>query len=119
MTTTPPPVRRVRAWDVVLTIVLLVLIAPFAYLMSAASLFFGMAGDFCSEATCNFGLMNVAFQIGLIGPWVVVLAALAFSVVRLVLRRRAFWVPLAGAAAIVVVWLGAFGLLWLSTLSRG
>lgn len=108
----PVPVRRpVRAWDVVLTIVLLVLLALVAAFASAIAPWFGMAGDFCR--VCDGDLMTTGMLVSLLSPWVAWLAAVVVGIVLMVRRRLAFWAPLAGFGLLLASWFLGFGLLGL------
>jgi len=102
--------RPLRVWDIVLTIVLLVADVALAAVASFMGVFLAMASDPCGARDCNFDLITAGFFVGTIGPWVALTLTLAAAIVLLVLRRIAFWVPLAGAALIVLVMVAAFGL---------
>lgn len=105
-----PPKRPLRVWDLVLTIVLLVGDVALAALASFMGLFLAMASDPCGARDCDYDLITAGFFVGTIGPWVALALTLAAAIVLMVLRRIAFWVPLAGAALIVLVMVTAFGL---------
>lgn len=102
--TLPPERRGVRAADLVVTVVLLVLLAGFAFVAMTAGFLLVMATDSCSPATCDFGLLNAGMWFGAIAPWVMFVLAVAAAIVRLVARRTAFWVPLLAAGLMVVLW---------------
>ncbi|KTR93672.1 hypothetical protein NS220_11695 [Microbacterium testaceum] len=101
----PEPVRQpARTWDVVLTIVFLVL-SPLATLAASyAGLFLAFAADACGSQNCNTDLMNLGLWSAVIAPWVVFLIAVVVAIVLLVKRRLAFWVPLAGMALMTALW---------------
>jgi len=105
-----PARRPLRVWDIVLTIVLLVADVALAAVASFMGVFLAMASDPCGVRDCDFDLITAGFFVGTIGPWVALTLTLAAAIVLLVLRRLAFWVPLAGAALIVLVMVAAFGL---------
>ena len=111
-----PPVRQRRTWDVVLTIVLLVLgLGGLVFGLGAAAIFTdplfaqqledtlgqqGLSGDF------DFGDFPVVVAVSHI---VLYLAAVGVSILLLVKRRIAFYVPLiAGVLAAIVFWAGYF-----------
>lgn len=75
----------------------------FAFL-SFISLFFAMISDGCMSGTCDYSLMTVGYLLSLAGPPVVFVAAIIWTIVRLTRRKRAWWVPLVGAAAALAVW---------------
>lgn len=93
-----------RVWDVVLTIVLLVLLPLAALAASSAGLFLAFAADACGSRTCNEELMNVGLWSAVISPWGVLLAGVIVSIVLLIKRRLAFWVPLSSIALMAALW---------------
>ena len=52
----------------------------------------GYCGELCAPAT-------VAWWIGLLGPGLLFLAAIGWSIARIAMSQRAWWVPLVGLAA--------------------
>ncbi|WP_246854620.1 hypothetical protein [Naasia sp. SYSU D00057] len=91
--------RPLRTWDLVLSIVLLLLTAGLGLLLLVMSPFLVMASDPCgSGVQCDLDQMGVGFGIALLGPVLVVVAGIVVTVVLLVLRRLAFWVPLVTSA---------------------
>lgn len=111
MIETAAPARRpVIVWDLVATIVLLVLmtvgglaLAFFAFLLLA----FG--GDSCgASSTCDYDVMTTGAFAAVGGVVLVGLLALVGAIVMLVLRRIAFWIPLAGILLMIAAfWIGA------------
>lgn len=104
-----PPVKRRRTWDVILTVILLVvglfgmIIGLFyAWILSDPLLFAeAMATQGISVAVDTRG---AALIIGITHP-VLYLAALGVSILLLVKSKVAFWVPLAaGVIAAIVFW---------------
>lgn len=96
------PVKRpIRVWDVVVTIILLVGDAVLAALASLMGMFLVMASDPCGVRDCSTELITVGWLMGMILPWVALIATAVVAIVLMVKRRLAFWVPLIGAVAIV------------------
>lgn len=93
--------RPVRVWDVVVTIILLVGDAVLAALASLMGMFLVMASDPCGVRDCSTELITIGWLMGMILPWVALIATAVVAIVLMVKRRLAFWVPLVGAAAIV------------------
>jgi hypothetical protein len=93
------PVRRtVRTWDLVLSIVLLLLAAGVGLLLVVLSPFLVMASDPCgSGMQCDYDQMGVGFGVAVLGPLIVLVAGIVATVLLLVFRRIAFWVPLVTA----------------------
>jgi uncharacterized BrkB/YihY/UPF0761 family membrane protein len=104
-----PPPRSVpwstgRKADVTASVVLMVLGAIGFAFLSFISLFFAMISDGCMSGTCDYGLMTVGYLLSLAGPPVVFVAAIIWTIIRLTRRKRAWWIPLAGAVAALAVW---------------
>jgi Family of unknown function (DUF6264) len=99
----PPPAgkRPVRTWDVVLTIVLLVLDLILTAIMSFFGLFLAMASDSCGVRDCNTELIATGMMVGVGLPWLVLIITIVVAIVMLVRRRLAFWVPIVGGVLIV------------------
>lgn len=111
MAETAAPARRpVIVWDLVVTVVLLVVmtlgglaLAFFAFLLLA----FG--GDSCgASSTCDYDVMTNGAFAAIGGVVLVGLLALVGAIVMLVLRRIAFWIPLVGIVLMIAAfWIGA------------
>jgi hypothetical protein len=100
-----PPVKTV---DVIVTIVLLVADGVLAAVVSFMGIFLVMASDSCAARDCNVDLITIGWLMGMILPWVVLVASVVVAIVLMVTRRLAFWVPLAGAALIVLSLIASF-----------
>jgi len=97
--------RPVRVGDVVASIILLVLGAIAFAVLAFASLFLAMMSDGCGSGTnCNYGVMTAGYFVALLVPPVVFVAAAIWTIIRLVRRRLAWWVPLVGAAVALAAW---------------
>jgi hypothetical protein len=106
-----PPKRPVVMWDLVLTIVLLVVMIGAALLGSFFAVFLAFGGDSCgASSVCDYDRMSTGMLIALVGPLVVGLLALIAAIIVLVLRRVAFWIPIVGIVLIVGVFLGGAAL---------
>lgn len=93
-----------RTWDLVVTIILLVLDGVLAAIMSFFGFFLAMAGDSCGARDCNSELIAVGLMVAVALPWLVLILVAIVSIVLLVTRRLAFWVPLVGAVLIIGSW---------------
>lgn len=102
----PPRVaaRRAKVWDVALTVVFLVAVTLFALAASSAGFFFVTASEVCAGQACDYTLMNIGYWVAVISPWVLLLLAVVFAIIRLVRHRIAFWIPLVSAALMVGMW---------------
>jgi hypothetical protein len=102
----PPPdgARPRRTWDLVLTIVLLVLAGVLAAIMSFFGFFLAMAGDSCGARDCNSDFIAVGLMVAVALPWVLLIVTAVVAIVLLVKRRIAFWVPLVGGVLIISSW---------------
>lgn len=111
------PRRRRKGWDIALTIVLLVLLLAVAVVAASIAVALGGGTDACGSAgrVCRPDLLAAGLWTAFTTPLLVVAVALFFSVVLLVVRRRAFWVPLAGLVLLAALFsLGVF-LVWAAT----
>lgn len=91
-------------WDLVVTILLLIITAIVDAGITFASLFLVMAADSCSGDACNLDLTTAGWLWAMIAPSVVLLIVIIISIVRFVKRRRAWWVALVGLVAMLIVW---------------
>lgn len=94
-------------WDLVLTIILLV--ATFVTLVVSAifDVFIFAFTDVCPEP-CHVDQGITIVFIVFIGMGVIALGATIFSIVRLVRRRRAWWVALAALVLVIIGGVAAF-----------
>ncbi len=101
--------RPRRTWDLVLSIVLLVLALGLGLLLFTIAPFLVMASDSCGASTvCDSGQIGAGFLVAWFGPAVVIVIGIVTTIILLILRRLAFWVPLTAALlAIGVFALGA------------
>ena len=106
----PPPEKPpVRVWDIVVSSILLVVIALLAAAMSFFGFFLAMAGDPCGVRDCNSDLIAIGLLVAVSLPWVFLLIAAIWTIVRLVRRRVGFWVPLVAIPLVVASFpIGAF-----------
>ncbi|MDR6971898.1 hypothetical protein [Leifsonia shinshuensis] len=114
MTTLPPGTttrRPVIVWDLVTSIVLMVVGVVLAGILTFAAFFLVFASDPCGGSTvCDTERMGIGFFVALIGPAAVTVVAIIAAVVLLVLRRISFWVPIVGMLLAVGVWVGGAAL---------
>ena len=110
----PRPARRRRGWDIALTIVLLVLLLAAAVVASAYGFAIGLSAGACGGGgrLCQVGLRDLGVWMALTTPWLVATVATFVGVLLLVVRRRGFWVPLAGAVLMGALWLLGAVLVW-------
>ncbi len=92
-------------------IILLILGALGFVFLSSISLLFAMASDGCTSGRCDYGLMTFGYILAVAGPPLVFLGAIVWTIIRLVRARRAWWTPLVGAAAAIVVWIAAIAIM--------
>jgi hypothetical protein len=109
--TTPDAPRVRRTWDVVLAVALLVVLIALAAVLGFAGAFLVMASDSCgASSTCRTDVLSAGVFIAMLGPAVVAVVAIVSVVERLVRARLAFWPPLVGLGAAVLVWVGGAAL---------
>jgi hypothetical protein len=103
----PAGKRPVIVWDLVLTIVLLVLMVGAALLASFLSFFLAFASDSCgASVTCDTDRIPGGMLIAMIGPLLVALLVLVAAIIVLVLKRIAFWIPVVGMILVIGVFVG-------------
>ncbi|MCC4909131.1 DUF6264 family protein [Microbacterium sp. cx-59] len=109
--------RRRRGWDIALTIVLVVLLAVAAVIASSLGLVMAASADACGSGgrVCRDDLHSIGVWMLFTTPLLVLAVTAFFAIVLLVVRRRAFWVPIAGTILLAALWsLGVF-LVWAAT----
>ncbi len=95
------PTRPRKTWDLALSIVLLVLLVGTTVVCVASGGLLAFTSDSCGVAVCDYDLIGNAIMVGLIGPPVIFLLAAITTVLLLVRRRLAFWVPLVGGVLMI------------------
>ncbi len=99
-----PSAQSSSLGSVLLTSALLLLSVALAVVLGIMGIFLAITD--CRAADCS-GVV-VGSGIATFGPAAVVLISIVFSIVRLVQRRRAFWIPIMGmGAAVLMTVLGA------------
>lgn len=97
-----PPVRVA---DVVASSILLVLGAIGFTMLAFVSLFFAMFSDGCGSGTdCDFGVMTAGYFVALAVPPVIFVVTAVWTIIRLVRRRLAWWLPVVGSLAALAAW---------------
>ncbi|MGO4301467.1 hypothetical protein [Leifsonia sp. RAF41] len=111
MSAPPAPRRPVIVWDLVTSIVLLVVAIVVAAGQTFAAAFLVFASDPCGGSTvCDTGRMGVGFFVALLSPGTVTLVAVIATIVLLVKRRISFWVPIVGILLAIGGWAGGAAL---------
>ena len=97
-------------WDVALFVILSVAATIVSVALGIAGAGLSLLSDACSTLDCNDSLLAVSVLAAILAPLLVVLASVTAGIVRVRRRRVSFWLPLAGLALAVGVWLGASAL---------
>jgi uncharacterized BrkB/YihY/UPF0761 family membrane protein len=98
-----------RAWDLVLTIILILVGFGAVAVMLFAAVFLVFASDSCGVASCNETQMSLGMGVAIVAPVIVMLGAAIVAIVLLVHRKLAFWVALVGIVGAGLGWgLGAY-----------
>ena len=106
------PARTVAVWDLVLTIALLLFVLLAAGIAGAAGIFLVLLTDSCgSGANCVEPQLDNGYFIATVGVWIPAVLAIIASIIVLILKRRAFWIPLVGIMLIVVTWVVGYTVL--------
>lgn len=87
--------RPLIVWDLVLSIVLVLALLGATVVAAMIALFIPMVSDGCGEG-CSITQIEVGTVLALALPLIASIAAIVVTIVFLVKRRLAFWVPLAG-----------------------
>ena len=97
----PRPQRQpVPVWDVVLTIVFLVGLVVLTAFASFMGLFVVMASDSCGARECSTDFIVLGWLVAMLLPWVALIAAVTVSIVFMVKRKLAFYIPVLGAVGV-------------------
>lgn len=108
---TSPSERKRALWDIILTVILLVVTVIAASIASLFGLFLAFMSDSCGAVgECNIDQLGVGMALAVGGVWLAPVAAIVAAVVLLVLRRRAFWVALLGLVLVGAIWALGFAL---------
>jgi hypothetical protein len=100
-------VRRRSAWDVALSIVLLVL-ANSAFVLGALFALFGVAFiDYCPAGCDANAAVGIQFTAGAILAFLALVGSVT-TIVLLVRRRRAWWAAAITLIVVVLGWITAF-----------
>lgn len=96
MAPAPPARPEPRTWDIVATVVLLVLLVLGGLVTSFMSLFLVMASDSCGTGSteCNEGQLVLGVLVAAAAPWVAIVGMGVWAIVRLVRRKVAWWVAM-------------------------
>ncbi len=99
---TAPARRPVVVWDLVLTIVLLVVLAGAGFVLFFAAVFLALASDSCgASSVCDTDQIATGMLVAMSGVVVFAVIAIVAAIIMLVLRRIAFWIPLAGIVLMI------------------
>jgi hypothetical protein len=98
-------------WDVLLTVVLWLPLVGLAAVIYYFGFFFAFGLGGCAERSCDVPTLNTAGYIALYAPALIAIAAVVVSIFFVRAGRRAFFVPLLGIAAILIVWSITFGVM--------
>jgi len=94
--------RPVRVWDIVVTVLLLLALVGLTLIVSMFGLYLSVAADACGARACDTGLIAIGMVFATVVPWMLLGIAVIASIVLLILRRLAFWVPLVCAVLMII-----------------
>jgi len=108
----PPasPTRSIRWWDIILTGGLLIADVGLTLVVAVFGLYLVEAVSVCGVRDCDEVLVALGMVLATVLPWILLAIAVIVSIVLLVQRRLAFWVPIACAVLILVAWFIGGGL---------
>jgi uncharacterized BrkB/YihY/UPF0761 family membrane protein len=91
--------------DITLSIVFALLGAGLAVVLGGLGVFLAFVSDACgSSVECDYNQLSTGILLAVLLPAVITVAFIVWMIVRLVRRKRAFWVPLVGAVAAGAGW---------------
>jgi hypothetical protein len=101
----PPEVIRTSYGAADLPIVIFVFALQVLVILSVTfvGVVSGFIGDACGERNCNYGVMETAGWLIIIGPWVLFAVSVLVAGRRRLRGHTAWWVPLLGIAATFVL----------------
>ncbi|HVL62131.1 MAG TPA: hypothetical protein VM430_12115 [Microbacterium sp.] len=109
-----PDRRGTRTADLVATIIGLLLLVPWVLWLAWQGAWIGALTGLCQSSACRNDAIETGMAFAVYGPVAVWVLALVASIVRLALRRTAWWIPLVGFLLAIVVqrfggWIAAGG----------
>jgi hypothetical protein len=90
--------------ELVTVLVLLVLDLAAGAVLAYLAVVLVVAYDTCIVQECSYNGFMAGWLLALLGPPIVLVIAATASIVHLVRRRRAWWIPLVGLALAVAIW---------------
>lgn len=102
------PARRFAAWDLVLTIAIILLTGAFLVVTAFVNFFSAIFVGRCVGGTCTAGTAVAALGISWFSMLVVGVVGAIAAIVLLVKRRRAWWVALLALVFVVAAWVVGF-----------
>jgi hypothetical protein len=94
----------VRWWDIILTGIFLIADVGLTVVVAVFGLYLAEAVSVCGVRDCDDVLVTIGMALATVIPWILLVTAVIVSIVLLVRRRLAFWVPIACAVLIPIVW---------------
>ena len=93
-------------WDLPTSIVGLVILAAVTTTAAMLGMYLGWAGAGCgSAAGCNDALILAGLFMGTLGVIITAIVFLVITIARITVKRIAWWLPLIGIGAVVLVFL--------------
>lgn len=90
--------RRIRVWDVALSSVFVLVLLATTGVAALVGLSLPMAAGGCGDG-CSPTQMQIGYVVALALPIIFALVSILTTIIRLRLRKIAYWVPLLGTAA--------------------
>lgn len=105
-----PAKPPIIVWDLVVSIILILIGIPLILAAGIFSLMLPMASAPCgSGIVCNDTQFTIGWIVAMAAP-LVFIASVIVAIVAIVRRKVSFWIPLAGGALTLLVWGGAVAL---------
>jgi hypothetical protein len=100
--------------DTTVSIILMTANIALAAALCYVALFVVVAGDSCAENACNYDQFTAGWLLALLAPVVCVVIGVTITVVRLVRRRRAWWIPVVAMVVSGLVWWGGLQMVFVA-----
>lgn len=93
-------------WDLPVAIIGLVVLAAVTMYAATFGTFLGWAGAGCGTLTgCNSGLIIAGLFLGTLGVIIGAIVFLVITIARMTVKRVAWWAPLMGIVAVILIFL--------------
>lgn len=108
MTDTVPNRRPLLIWDIVVSLTVLLVSGGFLVVAAVIDLIFAALVGSCPVRTCSAGAAVASLGISWFVMFLLVIIGAVLTIVRVVRRRRAWWIALLAFVLVVAIWITGF-----------